>query len=127
MKLLRIRWLNLITLLVYPILINRAFTLQNKRKLIQHCRILCQEILFDRLCSIEPEVKRCSDGRDGKVIVDFVVSGATGRVTEASLLPSKLSGSIGHCVARAIRFAKFPKFEKNTLNIKYPFEFHLDQ
>ncbi len=88
---------------------------------------LSRDTVRQVMLSIEPEVKRCSDGRDGKVIVDFVVSGATGRVTEASLLPSKLSGSIGHCVARAIRFAKFPKFEKNTLNIKYPFEFHLDQ
>jgi len=50
------------------------------------------------------------------------VAGATGRVVSAEPTGVAAGTSLGQCAARAVRLAKFPRFEQERLQIRYPFD-----
>ena len=47
------------------------------------------------------------------------VAGSTGRVTNAQV--EGITGPAGSCIAKAVRKAKFPKFQQSTFKVKFPF------
>jgi hypothetical protein len=47
------------------------------------------------------------------------VSGSTGRVSGVRV--TGIQGSVGSCIAKAVRGASFPKFAKSQLTIDFPF------
>ena len=72
--------------------------------------------------NIAPQVSKCALGGKGKLILKVEVSGATGRVVNAAVVNAPFANSsVGFCAARAVRFAKFPKFDQDAVTIKYPF------
>jgi hypothetical protein len=75
------------------------------------------------LDAVAGAVKRCGRGGGGKMLIRVQVAGFTGRVTGAQVVSEEHQGtSAATCAARAVRAAKFPKFSKDSISIKYPFE-----
>jgi hypothetical protein len=73
--------------------------------------------------SIQTEVLKCKGTRSGRMVMDLRVAGTTGRVIEAEAISAEFRDSPeGHCAARAVQLAKFPKFQDDSLSIKYPFD-----
>jgi hypothetical protein len=65
---------------------------------------------------------RCGRGQAGRVTVDVVISGNTGRVTWATVTGPFAGTPTGACVARAVRRAEFSRFSDETLTVRgYPF------
>ena len=84
---------------------------------------LSREAVREVMDSIAPQVSKCALGGKGKLILKVEVSGATGRVVQASAVNAPFANSsVGFCAARAVRFAKFPKFDQDAVTIKYPFD-----
>jgi hypothetical protein len=72
---------------------------------------------------VAAEVKACAEGQTveaSTATVAVTVAGATGNVT--SVRVTGIQGSVGSCVARAVRGASFPKFAKEQLTINFPFK-----
>jgi hypothetical protein len=75
------------------------------------------------LGAIGPRVRDCADEPYGRLVVRLTVAGDTGRVTSARAVDSEHAGtSIGACAAKAVRLARFPKFQQDQVVIKYPFD-----
>jgi predicted Zn finger-like uncharacterized protein len=72
---------------------------------------------------VEAAVRACSANETvtGTAEVAINVAGATGRVTSATV--TGITGTVGSCIARAVRNARFPRFGKPTFSIKYPYRF----
>ena len=51
----------------------------------------------------------------------ITVAGATGRVTNATVGGQFAGTPVGSCIARAVRGASFPRFQRATFTINYPF------
>jgi hypothetical protein len=66
-------------------------------------------------------VRRCGQGMGGTIKMNVTIAN-TGRVKSASAMGAHAGTPVGLCAARAVRRAKFPKFQKSTLNVKYPFK-----
>jgi hypothetical protein len=78
----------------------------------------------DVMDSIAQDVNACAKGQSGRVTVRFTVSGTTGVVLSSDVFDSGFEdAAIGTCAARAVRHAQFPRFSRDKLTIKYPFEF----
>jgi hypothetical protein len=71
--------------------------------------------------AVAPLVARCSAG-GGRIVVSVTVAGATGRVVSAEATGEAAGTQLGQCAERAVKLAKFPPFEKERLQIKYPFD-----
>lgn len=72
---------------------------------------------------VAARVKACAKGDSGRLLVRIEVLGSTGRVTTAAIIDDKFKGtSVASCAARAVRQAKFPRFAKEQISIKYPFD-----
>jgi len=71
--------------------------------------------------AVKPAVERCGKGTPGTAMVTVSIAGATGRVTNATVGGQFAGTSVGSCVARAVRRARFPKFKRSKLTISYPF------
>jgi hypothetical protein len=69
---------------------------------------------------IKPAALACFGSERGVANVTFFVRGKTGRVMNAHV--SGLAGAEGSCIARAVRRATFPKFQKERLQISFPFK-----
>jgi hypothetical protein len=75
------------------------------------------------LGSMAPAVRRCADEPYGRLVVELTVVGATGRVTKSRTIDSAHAGTAaGACAAKAVRLARFPKFAKDHVTIKFPYE-----
>jgi hypothetical protein len=75
------------------------------------------------LGSMKPAVKRCGGEPYQRLIVEVTVSGATGRVVKARTIDATYAGTpVGVCAAQAVKLARFPKFQKDTMVIKYPYD-----
>lgn len=75
------------------------------------------------LGSMKPAIKRCGGEPYQRLVVEVTVSGATGRVLKARTIDATHAGTpIGVCAAQAVKLARFPKFQKDTMVIKYPFD-----
>ena len=72
---------------------------------------------------VAARVKACAKGESGRLLVQVKVLGSTGRITSAAVIDDKFKGtSVASCAARAVRQAKFPRFSKEQISIKYPFD-----
>jgi hypothetical protein len=69
---------------------------------------------------VRPAVQACAKGQSGVAFVNVSVAGKTGRVTNAQV--SGVTGPAGSCIARAVRKARFPKFQQNVFKVKFPFK-----
>ncbi len=68
-------------------------------------------------------VKACAKGDTGRLLVRMKVLGATGRIADAVVIDDKFKGtSVASCAARAVKQAKFPRFARQNISIKYPFD-----
>jgi hypothetical protein len=67
-------------------------------------------------------VSRCGRGESGRVTVNVVISGSSGRVSSATVTGSFAGTAVGSCAARAVRGARFPRFRDKSLTVRgYPF------
>jgi len=73
--------------------------------------------------SVESGVRACGNGdvSGGTAEVALTVSGATGRVSNATV--SGLPPEVGSCIARAVRGARFPHFTRPSYSTKYSYNF----
>ncbi|MFI5306301.1 MAG: GYF domain-containing protein [Polyangiales bacterium] len=72
---------------------------------------------------VQAEVQACADGQSVEVSsanVSMTISGASGHVSSAQV--SGIGGTVGSCIARAVRGASFPKFAKAQFSINFPFK-----
>lgn len=84
---------------------------------------LSRETVKSVMSSIAFEIAKCKGTRTGRLTVELTVSGATGRVTNAeTTFGGYQSSPEGYCAARAVKLAKFPKFQDKSLTVKYPFD-----
>ena len=75
------------------------------------------------MAAIAPEIKKCGQGREGRIRLRMAVSGSTGRVIKAGVMDADVAGTpIATCVTKTIRAARFPLFSRRLLVIKYPFD-----
>lgn len=72
------------------------------------------------MSSVKPQVVACGNGQGGVATVTISVAGTTGRVTNAQVAGA--TGSIGSCVAQAVRKAQFPKFQQKVFKLVFPFK-----
>ncbi|MBW2277785.1 MAG: hypothetical protein JRF63_09855 [Deltaproteobacteria bacterium] len=75
------------------------------------------------LGSMKPAIKRCGGEPYERLVVEVTVVGSTGRVVKARTIDSDHAGTpVGVCAAKAVKLARFPKFQKKQMVIKYPFD-----
>jgi hypothetical protein len=75
------------------------------------------------LGSMKPAIRKCGGEPYQRLIVEVTVSGATGRVLKARTIDSTHAGTpVGVCAAQTVKLARFPKFQKETMVIKFPFD-----
>ncbi len=73
--------------------------------------------------SVAARVSNCGTGQSGKLIAKITISGATGQVVSAQVVDDVYQGTeAGMCAAREIRRVRLPRFQKESLVIRYPFE-----
>lgn len=73
--------------------------------------------------SIAPEVKKCNRGASGRVVIELDVAGNTGRVVSARAVdPEAVGITAARCAARAVKLAKFPRFDKSRFTVTYSFD-----
>jgi hypothetical protein len=69
-----------------------------------------------------PEVLRCAAGLQGTVGARVTFSGATGRVTSATVVNPPFAGTpAASCMARALRDMAVEPFENPTLTVTFPY------
>jgi hypothetical protein len=68
---------------------------------------------------VTPAALACFGDVRGVAKARLFVRGSTGRVVHARV--DGIPGRAGSCIARAVRRAAFPKFQKERLEISYPF------
>jgi hypothetical protein len=84
---------------------------------------LSEESIRHTMANIAPEVRKCRKHISGRVLVELVISGETGRVISAKAVDQgEVGATAGRCAARAVALAKFPKFDRSRLTIRYPFD-----
>lgn len=67
-------------------------------------------------------VARCGRGESGRVTVNVVIDGSSGRVSSAEVTGQFAGSAVGSCAARAVRGARFPRFSDSSLSVRgYPF------
>jgi len=76
---------------------------------------------MDRLAS---DVVRCRAGEmSGRIVLELVVSGETGKVLSAKTVDDTFKGtSTGRCAAKVVSDAQFSMFERPRLTIRYPYD-----
>lgn len=73
--------------------------------------------------SLIGSIRACGGETYDRLVVKLTVDGTTGRVKSAQTVDSTYAGTaVGSCAARVARLAKFPRFAKNEIVVKYPFE-----
>lgn len=69
------------------------------------------------LRALEGEVAMCGEG---DVTVRVVIAGATGEV-ESATVSGASSAAVSSCVARVVRTARFPRFERERFVVAFPY------
>lgn len=67
-------------------------------------------------------VKACLPEQTGVVAVQMTITGATGEVSEATVVGRDADDPEAICVSEVVRGAAFPHFSKDKLSIKFPFQ-----
>lgn len=75
--------------------------------------------VMEAMNSVRSAVGACSNGESGVAFANVTVAGKTGRVINATI--EGPTGSVGSCIARAVRKARFPRFKSETFKVKFPF------
>lgn len=70
---------------------------------------------------VQPAVKACFGGTHGVATAEMKIKGDSGRVSSVDV--SGQPGSIGSCIARAVRKARFPEFTDDSISIRYPMQY----
>lgn len=86
-------------------------------------RSLTQTEIKAGIAPHKDEARRCirHGGNAGdKIVVKLTIDGASGRVSRARATGVHASTPLGDCAARALRRARFPKFDKRRLGVAYP-------
>ncbi len=71
--------------------------------------------------SVKAAVLNCGAGQTGTITVQFTVSGTDGRVTDARVSGEHADSAVGACAERAARAAVFPRFQRATFTMPFPF------
>lgn len=71
---------------------------------------------------LQSTVKACVPDLTGSISVQITITGATGEVTDASVVGREADDPEAICVSEVVRGATFPHFAKETLKIKFPFQ-----
>jgi hypothetical protein len=90
----------------------------------QEVKPLSDSAIRSTLAGISPRVAKCGNGEASTVLVKMVVSGQTGRIIDAKPTGKLARTSVGLCVSRAVRLAKFPRFDKERQRVEH--RFHLE-
>jgi hypothetical protein len=69
--------------------------------------------------ALRPDVNACFGDKHGTATAEIRAAGRTGRVISARVQGQ--TGSVGSCIARAVRKAHFPRFAAESIAISYPF------
>lgn len=69
-----------------------------------------------------PTVKACVPEATGVISVQMTITGATGEVSEANVVGREADDPEAICVSEVVRGATFPRFSKEKLAIKFPFQ-----
>lgn len=77
-----------------------------------------REQVIAAMSRVQGDVRACYGSSHGVATADLTVIGRSGRITTAHI--DGMSGSVGSCIARAVRKAKFPKFAAESISIRYP-------
>lgn len=72
------------------------------------------------LGALRPRVEACGTGQGGSARVIATVVGSTGRVTQVSS-SGVADPNVQRCVARAVRTAVFPRFQRQNLDVDYTY------
>ena len=72
---------------------------------------------------VAPLVAKCRTNQSGQLILKVVISGATGQVVSSRVVDDTFGDTpSGICAMHAVKNAQFPKFQKENLVIRYPFQ-----
>jgi hypothetical protein len=72
--------------------------------------------------NIAPYVRNCKLDRSGRLLVELVVSGNTGKVISTEAVDAAFADSaIERCVSKVAKSVELPVFKKETITIRYPF------
>ena len=86
-------------------------------------RSLPKALVKETMDSVAEAIRRCKADESGRLVMELVVSGTTGRVTSARAIEHEAVGTeAGQCAARVVRQLRFPEFDKSQLTIRYPFD-----
>ncbi len=67
-------------------------------------------------------VKACVPDQTGTIAVQITITGASGEVADASVVGREADDPEAICVSEVVRGATFPRFAKDKLSIKFPFQ-----
>ena len=89
----------------------------------QYVPALRQRFLEDmRIKGLQPKINPCGKGEKGLATVSITIKGSNGRVSSAKVVSGGFKGTPqGNCIAKAVKTAKFPKFQKSSFSFSYPF------
>jgi outer membrane biosynthesis protein TonB len=68
---------------------------------------------------VAPSVKACAKGSRGTAMAKISIKGSSGKVTRVSVKGVKPAAA--RCMTRVIGRARFPRFQKDRFDIKFPF------
>jgi hypothetical protein len=73
--------------------------------------------------NIAPYVRNCKLDRSGKLLVELVVSGNTGKVISTEAVDAAFADSATErCISKVVKSVVLPVFQKETITIRYPFD-----
>ena len=84
---------------------------------------LPKSLVKETLDDLKPYVQKCKGTVRGRLVVELIVSGATGNVISSKPIDQvEVGATTAQCVAGVVKMARFPTFEKSILKIKYPYD-----
>ena len=73
------------------------------------------------LRSVQGAVNTCGRGQVGTAMVAVHFSGSTGRVVSATVSGQFSGTPVGSCIARAVRAARLPRFNRESFAVTFPY------
>jgi hypothetical protein len=74
--------------------------------------------VMSAMSGVKGKVANCKGS--GVATARMTVSGSTGRVSSASV--TGVTGAAQSCVERAVKTARFPRFQQSSFTVKFPFK-----
>ena len=77
----------------------------------------------EAMTEIAPYIRHCRLTTSGRVVLEMVVTGASGQIVSARAVDDTFKGTAtGLCAARVVKSATLPVFQKDQITIIYPFD-----